>query len=173
MSVCIPVPSSFHDRCAAIRQVIRPGDVIHYASAGLAHAHQRHANEVEAIACYLRHQLGLVYIADPKHRDFWCPPLETIRRGGGDCDDFSILAASMLRAAGYRADVVLGWWRQSKRRGYHAWVAGVARCGRCRFVLEPQTGEIWWNEIPADRDAEYVIAPEYCSHVNRDLRVIA
>ena len=170
MSVCIPVRSTFAARCSAIRQVIRPGDVTHYAAAGLAHAHHRHANEVEGIACYLR-QLGLVYIADPQRRDFWCPPLETIRRGGGDCDDFSILAASVLRAASYRADVVLGWWRQPKRRGYHAWVVGVARCGRCRFVLEPQTGEVWWHEIPADRDAEFVIAPEQAQcRCARDVR---
>lgn len=172
MSVCLPVHSSFVARCAAIRQVIRPFDVAHFAGAAIAHAHARHAKEVEGIACYLR-QLGLVYIADPKHRDFWCPPLETIRRGGGDCDDFSVLAASMLRAAGYRADVVLGWWHQSKRSNYHAWVVGVAKCGRCRFVLEPQNGKVWWNEIPADRDAEFVLGPEQCSRVSRDLRVIA
>lgn len=171
MSVCIPVRANFDARCAAIRQLIRPDDVTDYAAAGLAHARDCHANEVEAIACYLD-RLGLGYIADPERRDSWCPPLETIRRGGGDCDDFSILAASVLRAAGYRADVVLGWWRRPKRRGYHAWVAGFAKCGRCRFVLEPQNGQVWWCETPADRDAEYLIAPEGCSRVSRDLRII-
>lgn len=171
MSVCIPVRSSFDARCVAIRQLIRPADVADHALAGLAHARCRHFHEVDGIACYL-HQLGLKYIADPERRDSWCPPLETLRRGGGDCDDFSILAASVLRAAGHRADVVLGWWRQRKGPGYHAWVAGVAKCGFCRFMLEPQTGEVWWRDIPADRDAEYVLAPEQCSRVTRDLRVI-
>lgn len=171
MSACIHVQSSFAARCRAIQHLIRPQDVADHAARGVLHGQWHHPNEVEAIACYMR-RLGLVYIADIKGHDSWCPPLETLRRGGGDCDDFSILAASMLRAAGFRADVVLGWWRQRGRRGYHAWVAGAAKCGNCRFVLEPQTGEVWWNHTPPDRDAEYQIAPEGCFEVDRNLRVI-
>jgi Transglutaminase-like superfamily len=168
MNSCVPVSSSLSARCDAIRQLIRPQEVMSYTVAGLHHAPWRHFNPVESIACYLK-QLDLIYIADPVNHDYWCPPAVTIRRGGGDCDDFSILAASMLRAAEIRTDVVLGWWRQQRRRGYHAWVAGIVSCG-CKFVLEPQTGQIWWNETPPDRDAEYRVSPEGCSQVNRHLK---
>lgn len=74
------------------------------------------------------------------------------------------------RAAGARADVILGWLHKPGRRACHAWVAGVACCGRCRFALEPQNGKLWWHDTPDDRDAEYRIAPEGCSRVDRQLR---
>lgn len=166
MTTCLIVPSTLDARCLAIQQVIRPWDVSSISAAALVHAPARHPNEVEAIACYLR-RLSLRYIPDTKRSDVWCTPLATLQRGGGDCDDFSILAASVLRAAGAQADVVLGWLRKTGRRDYHAWVVGTARCGRCHFVLEPQNGKIWWNETPEDRDAEFRIAPEGCSRVDR------
>ncbi|MCB9717011.1 MAG: transglutaminase domain-containing protein [Myxococcales bacterium] len=169
---CIPVGPSLAARCRAIRQVIQPGQVRDYAEAALRHNPWRHRNAVDAVACYLL-QLKLVYIADPARRDNWCPPRVTVQRGGGDCDDFAVLAASMLRAAGAHADVVLGWWRQPSGRGYHAWVAGVSTCGVCRFVLEPQNGQLWWNETPADRDAQYLLGPERCVRVDRNLRSLS
>ena len=40
-----------------------------------------------------------------------------------------------------------------------------------RDGTEPQTGEVWWHEIPADRDAEFVIAPEQAQcRCARDVR---
>lgn len=172
MQSCITIQTTLKARCRAIPHLIHPHDVLAYARAGLMHAPGRHSNAVEAIACHLR-SLRLTYIPDRKGSDSWYIPLATLRRGGGDCDDHSILAASFLRAVGARADVILGWLRKPGRRGYHAWVAGVAPCGRCRFVLEPQNGRIWWNETPPDRDAEYRIAPEGCSRVDRHLRPLA
>jgi len=170
MHTCLPVRTSLPARCTAIARLIRPQDVSAHAQQGLRHGHTCHRNnQVEGIACYLL-GLQLRYIADPKRRDYWCPPLATLERGGGDCDDFSILAASLLRAAGIRAEVVLGWWRQRGGRGYHAWVAGMLSCG-CRFALEPQTGEVWWNGTPPAYDAEFLIGPEACQRVNRDLAV--
>jgi hypothetical protein len=172
MLVCLTIPTTLDARCRAIAHLIRPHDVLAHAHAALTHAPWYHPNEVEAIASYLQ-QLGLTYLPDRKGSDSWCTPLATLQRRGGDCDDHSILAASMLRAAGARADVILGWLRRPGRRGYHAWVAGTARCGRCRFVLEPQNGKLWWHDTPDDRDAEYRIAPERCSRVDRHLRHLA
>lgn len=172
MLACFNVPTSLDARCRAIQQLIRPCDVMAHARKGLHHAPACHPNEVEAIMCYIR-QLRLTYIPDGKRADAWCTPLATLQRGGGDCDDFSILTASMLRAVGARADVVLGWLRKPGRRNYHAWVAGMAQCGRCSFVLEPQNGKVWWNATPDDRDAEYLIGPDGCWRVDRDLRITA
>lgn len=168
MNTCLHVRPSLRARCSAVARLIRPQDVRSHAMVGLQHAYSCHGGHiVEGMACYLV-GLRLKYIADPKAKDFWCPPLETLARQGGDCDDFSILAASLLRAANVPTNVVLGWWRQSSGRGYHAWVAGAVS-PRARFVLEPQTAEVWWNRVPPTYDAEFVVGPERCTRVNRHL----
>jgi transglutaminase-like putative cysteine protease len=54
-------------------------------------------------------------------REYWQFGKETLALKTGDCEDFSILLCSLLRAAGYSADdvyVVIG----KKADGYHAWV---------------------------------------------------
>ena len=54
-------------------------------------------------------------------REYWQFGKETVSLETGDCEDFSILLCSLLRAAGYSADdvyVVIG----KKAEGYHAWV---------------------------------------------------
>jgi len=64
------------------------------------------------------------YVGDPEA--YGCPDYaqlsrETLDRKTGDCEDFSILLASLLRADGYGQDrvlVVLG----KKGENYHAWV---------------------------------------------------
>ena len=54
-------------------------------------------------------------------RDYWQFGKETLTLKTGDCEDFSILLCSLLRAAGYSADdvyIVIG----KNQNGYHAWV---------------------------------------------------
>ncbi len=54
-------------------------------------------------------------------RDYWQFGKETLTLKTGDCEDFSILLCSLLRAAGYSPDdvyVVIG----KNQNGYHAWV---------------------------------------------------
>ena len=54
-------------------------------------------------------------------RDYWQFGKETVALKTGDCEDFSILLCSLLRAAGYSPDdvyIVIG----KNRNGYHAWV---------------------------------------------------
>ncbi|MHA2429380.1 MAG: transglutaminase-like domain-containing protein, partial [Candidatus Hermodarchaeia archaeon] len=43
---------------------------------------------------------NLSYISDQAGRDYWCTPRETLTRGGGDCEDFSILFSSMMGVLG-------------------------------------------------------------------------
>jgi len=54
--------------------------------------------QVLAIYDYILNNLS--YIPDPEERDYWCNPYETIGRGGGDCEDFSILFSSLTGALG-------------------------------------------------------------------------
>ena len=69
-------------------------------------------------------------------RDYWQFGKETVALRTGDCEDFSILLCSLLRAAGYSADdvyVVIG----KNPNGYHAWVKiNLGSLGW--YNLEPQ-----------------------------------
>lgn len=76
-------------------------------------------------------------------RDYWQLPQETIQSGYGDCEDFSILMVSLLRAAGWSIDeayVVVGCETEG---GCHAWVRlNVDIIGWQN--LEPQYGTAGW-----------------------------
>ncbi len=67
--------------------------------------------------------------------EYWQLPRETISLGTGDCEDFSILLCSLLRADGWSSDnafVVVG-----KNGGsYHAWVRII--WNGLEYNLEPQ-----------------------------------
>jgi transglutaminase-like putative cysteine protease len=54
--------------------------------------------QVLAIFEYMLNDLD--YISDPSERDYWATCSETIERGGGDCEDLSILFSSMIGAIG-------------------------------------------------------------------------
>jgi transglutaminase-like putative cysteine protease len=79
-------------------------------------------------------------------REYWQFGEETVGLRTGDCEDFSILLVSLLRAAGYSADdvyVVIG----KNAEGYHAWVkVNLETLGW--YDLEPQ--EDGWATIVGD-----------------------
>lgn len=168
--VCTRVGGSFLERCAALRSLVRPREVYTHAAAASRHAQHCHDSPTEGVACYLR-RLDIGYTGD-EPADNWCSPAMTLRRGEGDCDDHSILAASLLRASGVRADVVLGWMRQPGRRpGYHAWVVGSDPLFGF-FSMEPQSGTTWWGGTPPYYDAEAHGGPDGCWRVDRHMNVI-
>ena len=79
----------------------------------------------------------LIYIPDPAGPlDFWCSPKSTARRGGGDCDDLAVFAASTLLAAGRPTTVVVGTLFGSG----HAWCEGYDEAGW--FLLEATSGDV-------------------------------
>jgi len=47
------------------------------------------------------------YVSDPRGLEYIQPPDETLKIGGGDCDDFAVLLASMYRSVGLDAAVGL------------------------------------------------------------------
>jgi hypothetical protein len=57
-------------------------------------------NVYQVLAVYDYILNNLSYIPDPEERDYWCNPFETLGRGGGDCEDFSILFSSLTGALG-------------------------------------------------------------------------
>ena len=97
-------------------------------------------------------------------RDAWQTGAETLMRGGGDCDDLSILLADWLIARGFETRVALGVWDGEP----HAWV--VVRLDQKTYLLEasaepPTNGESittvgtskdrYVPEMLFDRDACY------------------
>jgi hypothetical protein len=46
------------------------------------------------------------YVSDPSHFDYFAPPQESIELMGGDCDDYSIMVASVLKAIGANVRIV-------------------------------------------------------------------
>lgn len=56
--------------------------------------------------------------------EFWRTPAQTLRNGGGDCEDISILTASFLIALGYkhRITIVCG---KVPHAGLHIWLSVV------------------------------------------------
>jgi len=83
----------------------------------------------------------LRYIPDPPFLDRWCTPMETVRRRGGDCDDFAILAASIFTAAEINNDVVTGHYCGTNGCNGHAWVEGHDEHGW--FLLEAVYGDVY------------------------------
>ncbi|MEQ9499756.1 MAG: hypothetical protein RIT81_22955 [Deltaproteobacteria bacterium] len=101
---------------------------------------------LEAIAAALE---GLDYLADPVHPfrpdfiDHVQFPTETLRVGGGDCDDLTVLVASIAEAAGRRALII-----QTPRHVLVAISLGIRNVDRNgtgipRRELLDYRGELW------------------------------
>jgi hypothetical protein len=67
--------------------------------------------------------------------EHWQLPKETIQKRTGDCEDFSILLCSLLRADGWEVDSV--YVMMGEQNGsHHAWVQII--WGGIHYVIEPQ-----------------------------------
>jgi len=150
---CRCVAFTSRARCRAIQHLIRPHEVeglfVRVSASLLPSGHDFPAS----VARWIQVQLAarrLRYVADPPSCDRWCPPAETLWRGSGDCDDFAILVASMLRAGGVQnLDVVVGHHCSGWVCGGHAWVEGVDHSGP--FMIEPTSGAFYTS-----RPSEYI-----------------
>ncbi|WP_407357040.1 transglutaminase family protein [Methanolobus sp. WCC5] len=47
------------------------------------------------------------YISDPRGKDLWSPPGDTLAVGAGDCDDYAILLASLIESIGGTSRIYL------------------------------------------------------------------
>lgn len=148
----------------AIRQYVRPEDVAHLIQTVPAYALPRGFTRAGNIAEFLRACLAcgsLRYIPDPKSCDRWGRPHETLRRGGGDCDDLAIFAASMCRAMGVSMAVVVGTHCSGRACDGHAWVEGEDEAGA--FLIEATSGRLYRHVRPAEYNRQYLLTPESCA----------
>lgn len=135
--MCVEYDSEAH--LDAFRKLIRPEEVRHLVGF-------RVVTRAEDVAGLVRARFvsgRWVYEEDPKDCDRFCPPLTTLHRGVGDCDDWSIVVASLMRAVGLDADIVVGVAGSSSLFGLpnHAWVEGYDGAGF--FLLEATSGVLW------------------------------
>lgn len=92
---------------------------------------------------------GPIYLVDTGELEYgWLMPCQTVNCGFGICFDTSVLACTLLRLKGVRAEVVLGAVLTSKKhklRGFHAWVEAVDRDGRLLVIetTSPKRANIW------------------------------
>ena len=161
---CRCVGPTLLDRCIAIRQYVRPEDVRHLIRVVPRHALPAGYSRAAEIARILKRGYAsgwLRYIPDPEHCDRWCRPSETLRRGGGDCDDLAILAASFARAMRVQAWVVVGKLCYGGQCDGHAWVEGIDEVGH--FFLEATNGALRRDGLPWQYGRHLLLTPEGCS----------
>lgn len=158
---CIRLRPSIGNQYRAMQQLIRPEEMAHLIVRRRRTWRSMRQSFVAAAAAWLRHQLDsgkLQYFSDPDDAyDYWCSPAETMARGGGDCDDLAILTASLLRAGGIDARVVLGDIDDGFTTGGHAWVEGWDHLGW--FLFEATSGEFVRRERPVDYIPAIELAP--------------
>lgn len=162
-SQCRCVGPTFIDRCVAIRQFVQPDDVAHLIRWRRQTPFDWNQSRAGSISNWFQNQFSagkLRYIADPIDCDQWGRPALTLARGGGDCDDLAILAASFCRAMDVPMAVIVGRLCNRGRCEGHAWVEGEDEHGW--FLLEATNGTITRNTLPNDYRRELLLTPEKC-----------
>lgn len=162
--VCLCVKSLPAARCDAIQRLLNPVEVAHLVDHEAARWTWRLQGRTftEAVADWLRARRAdksLSWRPDPVDCDRWCSPRETLANRGGDCDDFAILAASLLLAGGVDAKVVTGNHCQAQCGG-HAWVEGYDERGW--FLLEATNGVLHRRARPVEYHAELMLGVGLC-----------
>jgi hypothetical protein len=134
------VPATAEAQTVAIRQLVRAHEVAHLAF------ELDPRDPVWSVARWLREQRAcgsLRYMADPVGADMWRAPSCTLADRGGDCEDFAILAASMLAASSdAELYVVVGLYDLEP----HAWLEGRDRAGY--FLIETTRGDLYDRPNP-------------------------
>jgi hypothetical protein len=150
------------DRCAHVRRIVGhlPGLVDHFATMkGVAAA-----DKVDAWFDTFVSSGKLVWQKDAPRVDpcdVWCPARETLRRGKGDCMDFSIIVLSAFLDAGDNntARIFMGCARNAGRACVgHAWVEGRDSKGLFLFESTYVTGP---RVTRGARPAYYVPSTSY------------
>jgi hypothetical protein len=140
---------------------------------GLPIKRERGLFDARALICWRWLKRTIILTKDAANQDFWQRPAETFTRTRGDCDDNSLLLASMLLATGispYHVRVTVGFVTDPiKGRLGHVWVMYKNESGTW-LVLD---SAVQLTDLPADpiglaaaprAYGEYV--PAYC--FNRD-----
>ena len=156
-SRCVGV--TLADRCTAIREYVQADDLRPWGHRVPA---ARGETPADSVAAWMRYQFTtrtLSYIADPDHCDLWGRPSATFFRGGGDCDDLSIVVAAALDVIDVPWVIVVGLWRG----GGHAWVEGTDTAGGFLIETTAIRGNIYRGRRPVDYNRQQLLSRNCCS----------
>ena len=141
---------------SAVNLLVRPGEMADKVAYDLMPLGYRFAT---GVAHLVGHQFQ--YISDPhpgRLPDYWCSPARTRYRGGGDCDDLSILTVSwLLNDHCTNAWLVTGLVLTEEGWGGHAWVEGLDQWGR--FHIEATSGAFHHGRRPLGYLARLLLFP--------------
>lgn len=155
---CVCVQGGFTDWCNAVKLVVRPEEVRHLVRFGpRIGPHTPHNTFANDAANFVRQY---EYIPDPQDCDRWCSPRGTMERGGGDCDDLSVLGVSLLHAGNTDASLMVGRWADEDGPVNHAWIEGTDAFGW--FHIEATSGVLRRGRRPAGYYAHYQLHPNRC-----------
>ncbi|WP_340818886.1 transglutaminase family protein [Methanolobus sp. WCC4] len=91
-----------------INEMIDPSDVgVRTMAAASAKKYPGQYNIYQICALFDDTKEEIQYISDPRGKDLWCAPGDTITVGAGDCDDYAILLSSLIEAIGGTSRVYL------------------------------------------------------------------
>ncbi len=166
---CIRMRPRLDNQCYAISELVRPWEVaglIQMVPPWMLPRGHTFASEVAGwLHARLRNGM-LRYIPDlerPSGYDYWCTPSATLERGGGDCDDLSILVASLLLAGYVDAWAVVGTIQHGRRVAGHVWVEGFD--DRHGFLIEATSGDLFRYVRPPQYRANLFLGPGCCERV--------
>lgn len=159
-SQCMRVSVSPVARWRAAQALIRPREVAHLFRAVPHFFLPADYSVAGTVASWFRTSFAtgrLRYRADPPGIDIWCSPARTLFTGGGDCDDFAILGASMIEYAGAAPQVAIGYYCDGRTCQGHAWVEG--RDGQGWFLLEGTSGALYRHLRPSNYVLRQLVQP--------------
>lgn len=143
------VPSDIYSRILAIQALVRPHEVASLVRP--RYPWEQLPPLADQLGSYLRErakQWQIRYLPDLGYKDIWQSPAFTLWRGVGDCEDLSILAASILKQAGVKVSVYVGEVLVNDTWSGHAWVEGEDEAGP--FLLEATNGEVFRHYRPIE-----------------------
>lgn len=157
---CLSVSLSPAARWRAARALVRPREVAHLFTQVPDILMPRNYSVAGNIATWFVNSFAggtLTYRPDPPGRDIWCSPALTLFTGGGDCDDFAILGASMIEYAGAAPQVAIGYYCDGRTCQGHAWIEG--QDGQGWFLLEGTSGALYRFFRPANYVLRQLVRP--------------
>lgn len=127
-------------------------------------------NDISAFKCMKFVKDNIKYVPDPvkPHPEHWKFPVETLHDKHGDCDDSSLLLASLCLNCGipaYRIKVALGWANSGKntKEFYHAYCIYLREYDNEWVVIDTNSADVnefdIWKRVKA-KDNPYYKSPD-------------
>lgn len=134
----------------AASQIRADDPVIKQVATSIASQSCTESKICHAKAMYYFVRDNIKYVSDPYEKEYIASPVETLKTGGGDCDDGAILLANLLEAVGIRTKIVVVPGHAMVKAAIpeappkyliDGWVHMDWTCKKCSF------GEIPYNNI--------------------------